>query len=214
MRVEGATLPELLQFMRRVLPGHRNGAIRYLNEAFCQKLLRLNYALVQSPAWDTQPHPEMLEYAERWVDEERPLWESQPYPELKRTRDYFSFLQFARKENLIVTVCGAKPDDEHYRLHGVYDAAGGEPAWSATRGERLRATLNRCLGSEFVLGGPHDDWEHRNSPEIAGELCGPQLPVIEFSHNGTIQNHLKIHDLATTPPYTRHWSRLYPNHPA
>jgi hypothetical protein len=143
------------------------------------------------------------EHKERWL----------PYPELRRVRDYLSFLEFARDEHVVVTVCGWRAGDEGYRLHGVYDVDSLEPVWSAKRGDKLRAAINRRLGDELVRFGPHDDWEHRNDRAMAGGLWGPQVPVMEFDAGGNVDNHLDVVSLATSEPYRRRWERLYPHHP-
>ncbi|MDB4981378.1 MAG: hypothetical protein JWM82_2130, partial [Myxococcales bacterium] len=102
---------------------------------------------------------------------------------------------------------------EGYRLHGVYDAKTYEPVWTAKRGEPLRAALNRRLGEELVRFGPHDQWERRNDPQIAGPLAGPQLPAIEFSQGGKMRNILSSKELAQEMPYSSRWSELYPDNP-
>jgi hypothetical protein len=208
MRTAGATIPELLNFMDGRLPGERNAAIDYLNKAFGQRL-RLTLALT---SFGGEPDPTLLEQAERWIDEKRASWEAESWPELPRVRDYFSFLELSRDERLIVSVCGARDGANAYRLHGVYDADSGETAWSGKRGEHLRAALNRRLGAELVRFGPHDDWEHRNNPEVAGPLWGPQAPTIQFNPDGEITNYLRWQDMAQSWPYQRHWPRLYPHH--
>jgi hypothetical protein len=101
---------------------------------------------------------------------------------------------------------------EPYRLHGIYERATGLSAWTPERGEGLRAELNRRLGHDLVQGGPHDDWESRNDPDVAGPRQGPQLPVIHFSADGSIRSFLTVARLARScPPYSQHWSRLYPD---
>jgi hypothetical protein len=65
----------------------------------------------------------------------------------------------------------------------------------------------------MVRSGPHDDWAHRNDPEVAGPLYGPQLPIIEFTHEYLIRAHVTIDRLIQSWPYKRHWERLYPHHP-
>lgn len=205
-RLTGATIPDLLGYLDNVLPGHRNGSIRYLNTAFCQGMRLTNLLF----SFDGHLDPDMVAHAELWIDERLPLWQGQAFPELKRIRDYFSFLEVAVEERLLIFVCGSRSSE--YRLHGVYSES-GEPVWSARRGERIRATINRRLGGEFVRTGPHDDWVHRNTLAIAGPLYGPLLPVIEFSHERTIRNHLTAESLARYSIYKHHWARLYPHHP-
>jgi hypothetical protein len=207
-RLAGADIPALIEYLTSVLPGHRNGRIDYLNAAFCQGV-RLTTMLF---SFDGNPDPHLVAHSELWIDEKRSEWEHQPFPELRTTRDYFSLLQLAVEERLVIFVCGVRSGDDGYRLHGVYTEQ-GEPAWTAKRGEHLRATLNRRLGGELIRTGPHDEWEYRNSPEIAGPLYGPQLPVIEFSHEQTIVCHLSVKSLAQQPVYRHHWARLYPHHP-
>jgi hypothetical protein len=207
-RSAGASLPSLLDYLGSVLPGHRNGGIDYLNAAFCQGVRLTNLLF----SFDGDVDPDLVAHAEIFVDERRPEWESQPFPELRRARDYFSFLQLAVDERLIILVCGARPNEVDYRLHGVYKER-GEPAWTAKRGEKIRAAMNRLLGGELVRWGPHDDWEYRNSREVAGPLYGPQLPVIEFSYERTIRNYLTINELARYSVCKLHWARLYPDHP-
>ncbi len=103
---------------------------------------------------------------------------------------------------------------EGYRLHGVYDASSGSPAWTAKRGERLRAALNRTFGEELVHFGPHDQWQHRNDPAVAGPLFGPQLPAIAFNPEHEIDALLTIDDMGWgVSQIEPHWQRLYPNHP-
>jgi hypothetical protein len=103
---------------------------------------------------------------------------------------------------------------EPYRLHGVYERATNSQAWrGGGGGERLRAALNRCLGSELVRFGPHDDWMYRNDREVAGPSWGPQPPMIEFTPDGDIENYLTVEAMAKSSEYARRWSQLYPQHP-
>lgn len=103
---------------------------------------------------------------------------------------------------------------EPYRLHGVYrEGSGGEAAWTAREGERLRALINRRLGDELVLFGPHDEWEHRNDPAIAGPYAGPLPPVIEFQSEQRIDNFVDTRRLADSWFYSSRWQQLYPGHP-
>jgi hypothetical protein len=100
---------------------------------------------------------------------------------------------------------------ESYRLHGVYHAKTNEPAWTSKTGETLRAALNRHLGAELVRWGPHDTWEFRNQPQIAGPLYGPQVPVLVFDHDQNIHERLAIGDLIRGP-YRFRWNELFPHH--
>jgi hypothetical protein len=102
---------------------------------------------------------------------------------------------------------------EGYRLHGVFDTKSYEPLWTGRRGENLRTALNRCLGSELVTCGPHDQWAHRNDQAIAGPWWGPQAPAIEFNNGKKIENLLSVRDLARSLPYGATWAELYPHHP-
>jgi hypothetical protein len=102
---------------------------------------------------------------------------------------------------------------EGYRLHGVYSADSGEPVWSGKRGDRLLVTINRLLGSDLVLEGPHDDWSDRNDKTIAGPLWGPHAPCIEFNTEGGIRHLLSVKDLARHSRWqSHHWRRIYPHH--
>jgi hypothetical protein len=207
-RIRGAGISELLEYLKQVVPSSYTSALRYLNVAFCQGVRLTNILF----SFDWNPEPDLVGHAERWIDERRHVWEHEPFPELRSTRDYFSFLATAMEEGLVIFVCGPLTGEFGYRLHGVYTDR-GEPAWTARRGEHLRATLNRRLGGELIRTGPQDEWEYRNSPEIAGPLYGPQLPVIEFSHEQTIVCHLSVKSLAQQPVYRHRWARLYPHHP-
>jgi hypothetical protein len=102
---------------------------------------------------------------------------------------------------------------EAYRLLGVYDAKTDAPAWTAANGERLRAALNRHLGRELVLCGPHDAWEYRNDPEVAGLRVGPLVPALEFNPKQNINPILAPDDLELIYPYKIRWADLFPNHP-
>jgi hypothetical protein len=208
MRLGGASTGEMLAYLRERSGDDLMLPSRYLRAAFLQRTNVFFYILPPGPV-DTLTE----ETAAPYVDEHRQDWEHQLFPELRRVRDYLSFLEFAKEEHLIVTVCGWRSGDEGYRLHGVYDADSLEPVWSAKRGEKLRAAINRRLGDELVRFGPHDDWEHRNDRAIAGDLWGPQAPVIEFDPEGRIENRLNLEALASSEPYRRRWERLYPHHP-
>lgn len=202
----------ILSYLRDRCGSNEHAPFRYLQEAFCQDnwfFFVIGPGVANFGSLDARKERAVLQR----MLEHRAEWEGQRFPELPRVRDYFSFLEFARDERLMVTVCDVTPGTEEYRLHGVYDADSGEPVWSGRRGERLRAAINRRLGGELVRGGPHDDWEHRNDRAVAGSLWGPQAPVIEFNHQGQIRNYLTVADLARSWVHARHWDRLYPHHP-
>lgn len=103
---------------------------------------------------------------------------------------------------------------EAYRLFGVYKVKTYEPAWTSGDGERLRAALNRHLGRELVLSGPHDSWDYRNDEAVAGPFVGPLLPALEFNDDQDISPVLSVEKLANLPSYERRWSELFPGHPA
>jgi hypothetical protein len=233
-----------------------------------------------------------------FIDQKRSVWEKEKLPDLMRFRDYFSFMQFARDEQVIVVVRGADPASgrwigkpgvrcyggrlpiltsqsapndgllaadptdprlvamlgqfdppisyadyvqrlgaqglqvspaheaflvkdglgnrfhDNYRLLGVYDD-GDAPAWIHPRAERLRAALNRHLGSDLVHFGPHDEWQFRNDKKVAGPLWGPQPPAIEFSPDQEIRNLLTVDDLTRRFRYRNQarWNEMYPHHP-
>jgi hypothetical protein len=198
MYLTGATAEALMGHVveRTRSPFH---ASRYMREAFCQKTNIFTYILPPGP---TDQNTE--EGVRKCIEERRPEWESQRFPELLRLRDYFSFLELARDEHLHIIVCDAPPGSDHYQLHGVYDASSGAPAWSGRRGEKFRAAINRRLGREMVSSGPLDDWERRREP---------RLPAIGFDHQQQIRNYLDVGTLARHSPASKHWSRLYPDHP-
>jgi hypothetical protein len=207
-RLAGASVADLLQFLKAVFPEYPGGRVNYLGEAFCRgSMLRVVFGIQID-----EPDADALERTEEWIDQSRPEWSAQPIADLFSLRDYFAFLEFSRDERLNLFVGGVGKDDQHYRLHGAYDSDSDAPVWSATRGERLRAALNRRLGKELVLRGPHDEWVHRNNPEKAGLLCGPQVPVIQFfGPEGIFKNLVTVRALKSA--YGAYWSRLYPDHP-
>jgi hypothetical protein len=102
---------------------------------------------------------------------------------------------------------------EAYRLLGVYNEATSEPAWTPADGERLRGALNRHLGRELVLSGPHDAWEYRNDRAVAGTLAGPLVPALEFDDNQYIRPILTAKQLAGLRIYEDRWSELFPDAP-
>jgi hypothetical protein len=195
----GATADAMMRYLQELAGEDTFLPYRYLKQAFCQKSNVFMYILPPGP---TDANTE--EGVRKCIEERRPEWESQRFPELLRLRDYFSFLEFARDEHLIVTVCDAPPESSEYVLHGVYDADSGEPAWSGRRGETFRGALNRRLGRELVRAGPLDQWEKRDEP---------RLPAIRFNHDQQIYNYLNVRQMARDWPTERHWSRLYPDHP-
>jgi hypothetical protein len=201
--VAGASLADLLAYLRPRLPDelawHRGA--RYLREAFLQDN---KIFFVLGPALSFgEITPETEDFMREQIAEFRAEWEVQRYPELLRVRDYVSFLELARDEHLHLTVCDAPPGSTEYRLHGVYDADSHTTAWTARRGEKLRAAINRRLGREMVLRGPLDDEEPRGEPRV---------PAISFGPERSIHNHLDLRDLAGTGPYFHIWDRLYPQH--
>jgi hypothetical protein len=198
MYLSGATAEALMAYVmeRTGSPFH---ASHYMRAAFCQKGNIFTYILPPGPT-DEKIESGVREVIEKTRDE----WQSQRFPELLRVRDYFSFLEFARDEHVDILVCDAPPGSAEYVLHGVYDADSGEPAWSGRRGEKFRADLNRRFGVEMVKVGPLDDWEKRREP---------RLPVIGFHHDQHIRNYLDVRSLARHSPASKHWSRLYPDHP-
>jgi hypothetical protein len=210
MRASGTSPNEILQYVRSRCGQNDSLQYDYLNQAFLQGH-RGNVFFFTIPPFSVLD-PSSEQAAAKLMDERKGEWTGALFPELPRVRDYFSFLELARDERLIVSVCGARDGANAYRLHGVYDADSGETAWSGKRGEQLRAALNRRLGAELVRFGPHDDWEHRNNPQVAGPLWGPQAPTIQFNPDGEITNYLRWQDMAQSWPYQRHWPRLYPHH--
>jgi hypothetical protein len=198
MYSSGATAEAMMAYVveRTGSPFH---ASHYLREAFCQKSNIFTYILPPGPT-DEKTEQAVREYIERTREE----WASQRFPELLRLRDYFSFLEFARDEHVHVIVCDAPPGSDHYQLQGVYDADSGEQAWSGRRGEKFRAALNRRLGGELVRTGPLEQWEKRREP---------RLPAIRFQHDQHIQNYLDVGALARAWPMSKHWARIYPDHP-
>jgi len=199
MYLRGESAQSMMSYLRAHTGDHWHLAYRYMRQAFCQKTNVFTYILPPGPV-DAATE----QGVRRYIEETRSEWEHQRWPELPRLRDYFSFLEFARDEHLFVVVCDVPPGTHEYRLHGVYDADSGETAWTARRGEKLRAAINRRLGRELVLRGPLDDQEQRG---------GPQVPAISFDHEQGIHNHLRARDLQTAGPYRRHWERLYLDHP-
>jgi hypothetical protein len=103
---------------------------------------------------------------------------------------------------------------EAYRLLGLYQKATSDPAWTPANGERLRTALNRHLGRELVLSGPHDAWEYRNDRHVAGPLTGPLLPALEFSPNQEISEILTLWSLESLHPYAIRWNELFPDTPS
>jgi hypothetical protein len=198
MYLGGATAEALMTYATARAGDPLSGS-RYLREAFCQRTNVFTYILPPGPT-DANTEAGVREA----IEETREDWQSQRFPELLRLRDYFSFLELARDEHLVVTVCDAPPGSDEYRLHGVYDASSGEPAWSGRRGETFRAAINRKLGKELVRRGPID---HGEPPRE------PSLPAISFNEKQEIRNFLHVRQLARAWPISRHWSRLYPDHP-
>lgn len=74
-----------------------------------------------------------------------------------------------------------------YRLLGVYGARSGSSAWSNTAGERMRWQLNRQMGEDLVLFGPHDDWANRRALPSSHPLRGPLLPALFFKPDGNVR---------------------------
>lgn len=208
MRAAGAPASAVFSFLRQV--AGKNDAYHlydYLAEAFLQQ--KLAFMSVAPPIPFDDKREELVGML---MDERRDEWLVQLVPELPRIRDYFAFLEFAKDENVIVTVCGFAVDSE-LLLHGVYDADSRQPVWSGKRGELLRSAINRRLGGNSIRRGPQDDWEFRNDSQLAGGLWGPQAPTIEFSPDGDITNYVRWRDMARNGPCSRFWSRLYPQHP-
>jgi hypothetical protein len=212
MAAAGAPVKDLLVYLRERCGPHEHRPYQYLSEAFLQGD-QFFFMIGPGVAHFHELDEREERRARRLIDEHRAAWQAQRYPALRRVRDYISFLEFARDEQVIVTVCDPAPGSDEYRLHGAYDVDSRQPVWSARRGEKLRASINRRLGGELVRGGPHDDWEHRNDRSIAGPLWGPQTPAITFWPDGYVRNHVSLADLARSEPYDEHWDRLYPHHP-
>jgi hypothetical protein len=199
MYLAGATAQAMMAYLTERTGESWFQASRYMREAFCQKSNLFTYILPAGPT-DENIERGVREAIEKTRDE----WQFQRFPELLRVRDYFSFLELAREEHVNITVCDAPPGSDHYQLHGVYDADSGEPAWSGRCGEKFRAAINRRLGRELVRTGPLDDWEKRREP---------RLPAIGFTHDQYIRNYLDVGRLARSSPASKHWARLYPDHP-
>jgi hypothetical protein len=92
---------ELHAFLKMRSFGDAWLAYTYLDRAFLQKKLFM-YRVGVDPA-DTYANWAQL------IKEHRVEWERERVPELMRLRDYFSFMQFAQQERVIVVVCGANP---------------------------------------------------------------------------------------------------------
>jgi hypothetical protein len=199
MYLAGGSAESMMAYLTNGLSDDLFHASRYMGDAFCQKTNVFTYILPPGPT-DEKTEQAVRKYIEKTREE----WASQRFPELLRVRDYFSFLEFARDEQVNVIVCDAPPTSDHYQLHGIYDADSGEPVWSGRRGEKFRAAINRRLGREMVRSGPLDDWERRREP---------RLPAICFEHDQYIRNYLEVGDLACNSPASKHWSRIYPDHP-
>ena len=75
----------------------------YLGRVFLVGNLFMYAATVRPDAEDWESRLQTV------LDEKRGVWEKQKLPDLMRFRDYFSFMQFARDEQVIVVVCGADP---------------------------------------------------------------------------------------------------------
>jgi hypothetical protein len=207
MALAGAGAPELAAYLRERCGSDWFGACDYLGVAFKQQNL---FTFIFPPGPIDAELEARVNVA---VMQKRALWEAERFPDLRCPRDYLAFLRFARDEGVAVTVCDWTPAAPVYRLHGVYDADSAEPVWSARRGERLRATLNRLLGEDLVVEGPHDQWELRNDRSAAGAAWGPQLPVIQFVPEGNVSNILSVEALAHSRFYRGRWAQLYPCQP-
>jgi hypothetical protein len=116
-------------------------------------------------------------------------------------------------EGFVVKDSAGRRLHEAYRLLGVYDAKTDEPAYTPADGERLRATLNRHLGRELVLSGPHDAWEHHNDRRVAGPFVGPLVPALQFDADQYIYEFLTTKKLSGLYPYKIRWDELFPDHP-
>jgi hypothetical protein len=195
----GSTAEAMMAYLRERAGENPYLPYEYLRQAFCQKN---NVFMYICPPGPIDANAE--EGVRKYIEQTRSIWESQRFPELLRLRDYFSFLEFARDEHVDVIACDAPPGTESYQLHGVYDADSGAPVWSGRRGEKFRAALNRRLGRELVRTGPLDDWEKRREP---------RLPAMCFQHDQHIRNYLEVGTLARSSPASKHWGRLYPDHP-
>jgi hypothetical protein len=292
----GASPNSLLEYLRNRCGSNDRLQYEYLQAAFFPRIPGAPFTFLVPPSAPLTADGERS--VGDLISRHKDVWSVQPYPELARVRDYVAYLEFARDENVILTVCASNPfsgnriDDarfrsyrgdlfvtsskvgpwqglisadptdarlihaltkytpalsyedyvtrlersgyrvrsaresylledrdgralyEGYRLHGVYDAATSSPVWTAKRGEQLRAALNRRLGQQLVHFGPHDQWEHRDDPAVAGPLSGPQLPAIAFSPDGEIDALLTVEDMGWgIPQIAQHWGRLYPHHP-
>src|SRR4051794_37294293 len=108
MRVAGASVPELATYLVGICLADDMGRNMYMCRAFCDfKLTFLERGArnLDSP----EGQQKMEQFGAPIIDANREKWQTQRFPELLRHRDYFAFLQFARDEQLIVTVCGANP---------------------------------------------------------------------------------------------------------
>src|SRR5688572_18783638 len=101
MAVRGVLPSELLAFVADRSDKLGLRYLLYLGDVF----------LVGSLLMYTFPgHPFTEDGEHRWreiIDETRSEWEHQKLPDLMRFRDYFSFMRFARDEQVVVVVCGA-----------------------------------------------------------------------------------------------------------
>lgn len=98
-----------------------------------------------------------------------------------------------------------------YYLHGVYNKEGRSNAWTGSEGEKIRASLNRAMGQELVLFGPHDVWGRRLDLDEGSLWRGPRPPVLFFLPDGSVEVR---HDARSMELYYRYlgidWDSLYP----
>jgi len=104
MAVTGVPINEIIAYVRDRCGPDDHLQYDYLSAAFLQG----NVFFFVVP-----PFSRLTDQAERSVAklvfEHRAEWERQRFPEMMRVRDYFAFLQFAKEQKIVISVCAANP---------------------------------------------------------------------------------------------------------
>jgi hypothetical protein len=112
MALDGARPNQILSYLRRCCGSDDELQYDYLRAAYLPGSTS-NVFRFTIPPFRTLTMEEE-ERTHELIVEHIDQWRHAPFPELIRVRDYFSFLEFAKEEGLLVTVCGANPSAAPY----------------------------------------------------------------------------------------------------
>src|SRR4051812_49196344 len=100
MALAGSSPNSILEYLRARCGEDDSLQYAYLEAAFFPRIPAAPFIFTITPFDYLQGAAEQR--TAEHISRHRPIWSTQRFPELMRVRDYFSFLEFARDEQVIV----------------------------------------------------------------------------------------------------------------